>query len=281
MTKYIGAHVSTEGGVYNAAQNAFDINAKAFAIFVKNQRQWAAKPLDNATVLSFKESITAHSFKPEYILPHAGYLINLGSPNGENRKKSVESFVDELFRCSKLGLKYLNIHPGSHLNEISEDECINLIADSIEQGIDAVKGIKIVIENTAGQGSNIGYKFEHLAQIIERVKDKPRIGVCIDTCHTFAAGYDIKDPKKYKETMKKFEDIVGLKYLTGIHLNDSKVPLASKKDRHESLGKGYLGLDFFKRFINDSRFDNMPIILETIDETLWKEEIELLYGMIE
>jgi deoxyribonuclease-4 len=281
MTKYIGAHVSTEGGVFNAAQNAFDINAKAFALFVKNQRQWAVKPLDNAAILNFKKGITTYGYKPEYILPHAGYLINLGSPNNESRNKSIESFTEEMSRCSKLGLKYLNIHPGSHLNEISEDECMSLIADSIEQGIDAVKDIKIVLENTAGQGSNIGYKFEHLAQIIKKIKDKSRVGVCIDTCHTFAAGYDIKDPKKYNETMEKFEDIIGLKYLTGIHLNDSKVPLASRKDRHENLGKGYLGLDFFKRFINDSRFNNMPIVLETIDGTLWKDEIALLYGMIE
>ena len=279
MTKYIGAHVSTEGGVFNAAQNAFDIDAKAFALFVKNQRQWAAKPLDNSAISNFKKSVTVYGFRPEYILPHAGYLINLGSPNSENRRKSIGSFIDEMSRCSKLGLNYLNVHPGSHLNEISEDECIKLIADSIEQGIDTVKGVKIVLENTAGQGSNIGYKFEHLAQIIEMVKDKSRIGVCIDTCHTFAAGYDIKNPKKYEETMKKIEDIIGLKYLAGIHLNDSKVPLASRKDRHENIGKGYLGLDFFKRFINDSRFDNMPIILETIDATLWKDEIALLYGM--
>ena len=279
MAKYIGAHVSTEGGVFNAAQNAFDINAKAFALFVKNQRQWTAKPLDTATILRFKESITTYGFKPEYILPHAGYLINLGSPSRENRKKSIESFIEEMLRCSTLGLKYLNVHPGSHLNEISEDECINLIADNIEQAMASVEGIKIVLENTAGQGSNIGYKFEHLAQIIKKVKNKSRIGVCLDTCHTFAAGYDIKDPNKYKETMEKFEDIIGLKYLVGIHLNDSKVPFASRKDRHENIGKGYLGLDFFKRFLNDSRFDNMPIILETIDETLWKDEIALLYGM--
>lgn len=280
MAKYIGSHVSTEGGVFNAAKNSFDINAKAFALFVKNQRQWAAKPLDSVTISKFKESIIKYKFKCEYILPHAGYLINLGSHSSENRKKSVESFIDELSRCSKLGLKYLNIHPGSHLGEISEDECISIIADSIEQAIDAVKGIKVVLENTAGQGSNLGYKFEHLAQIIKKIKDKSRIGVCLDTCHTFAAGYDIKDPKKYKETMEKFEDVIGLKYLTGIHLNDSKVPFASRKDRHENIGKGYLGLDFFKRFINDPRFDNMPIILETIDETLWKDEIALLYRMI-
>lgn len=280
MKKYIGAHVSTEGGVYNAAQNAFEINAKAFALFIKNQRQWAAKPLEDTTISKFKESLTLYGFKTEYILPHAGYLINLGNPHPENRKKSLKSFIDEMSRCSSLGLKYLNIHPGSHLKEISEDKCINLIADSIEEALDVVKDVKVVLENTAGQGSNIGYSFEHLAQIIKKIKDKHRIGICLDTCHMFAAGYDIKTAEKYKETMGKFENIVGLQYLTGIHLNDSKVPFASRKDRHENIGKGYLGLDFFKHFINDSRFDNMPIILETIDETLWKDEIALLYSMI-
>lgn len=281
MAKYIGAHVSAEGGVFNAVQNASEIGAKAFALFIKNQRQWAAKPLEDVAILKFKENVRKLKFKSEFILPHAGYLINLGNPFPENRKKSIASFVEEMSRCAQLGLKYLNIHPGSHLNEINENECINLISDSIEQAMDAVKGVKIVLENTAGQGATIGYKFEHLAQIIERIKDKSRIGVCLDTCHTFAAGYNIKVPAQYYETMKKFEDIVGLKYLKGIHLNDSKVPFASRKDRHESIGKGYLGLDFFKMFINDPRFDNMPIILETIDSTLWEYEIILLYGMVE
>ncbi|HBM16547.1 MAG TPA: deoxyribonuclease IV [Lentisphaeria bacterium] len=279
--KYIGAHVSTEGGVYNAVGNAADINAKAFALFVKNQRQWSAKPLDSSTIQKFKTAMKENKFAPKLVLPHAGYLINLGNPVKENRQKSIDSFIDEMNRCSALGLTCLNIHPGSHLNEISIDNCINLIAESLNISLNAVKDIKIIIENTAGQGSNIGSRFEEIAAIIEKVPDKKRIGVCLDTCHTFAAGYDIKTQEKYEDTMNKFGDLIGFENLSGIHLNDSKVPLASRKDRHESIGKGYLGLDFFKRFVNDNRFDNIPIILETIDETLWKEEIELLYSMIQ
>ncbi len=279
--KYIGAHVSTEGGVFNAVQNAVDIAAKSFALFVKNQRQWSAKSLEPSTIEKFKTAMQKNKFTSNLVLPHAGYLINLGNPNPENRKKSVESFVDELERCKALGLDCLNIHPGSHLGEISVNECINLVADSINYSLDSVKGIKIIIENTAGQGSNLGSNFEEIAQIIDKVSDKNRIGVCLDTCHTFAAGYDIKSPNTYKDTLNKFGDLIGFENLSGIHLNDSKVPLASRKDRHESIGKGYLGLDFFKRFVNDSRFDNIPIVLETIDETIWKEEIELLYSMID
>lgn len=279
--KYIGAHVSTAGGVFNAVPNAVDIGAKSFALFVKNQRQWSAKGLEPSTIEKFKTAMQKNKFTPNLVLPHAGYLINLGNPNPENRKKSVESFIDELIRCKDLGLDCLNIHPGSHLGEISVDECINHIAENINYSLDSVKGIKIIIENTAGQGSNLGSKFEEIASIIEKISDKRKIGVCLDTCHTFAAGYDIKDPDAYKDTFNKFGDLIGFENLAGIHLNDSKVPLASRKDRHESIGKGYLGMDFFKRFVNDPRFDNMPIILETIDETIWKQEIELLYSMID
>jgi len=279
--KYIGAHVSTEGGVFNAVKNAVGIGAKSFALFVKNQRQWAAKPLESSTIEKFKSEMEQNKFKYELVLPHAGYLINLGNPKIENRQKSLESFIDELKRCEALGLKCLNIHPGSHLGEISVNECISLIADSINYSLDAVRDIKIILENTAGQGSNLGSNFEELALIIDKVSDKSRLGVCLDTCHTFAAGYDIKSPEGYKDAFHKFGDTIGFDKLAGIHLNDSKVPLASRKDRHESIGKGYLGLDFFRRFVNDSRFDNIPIVLETIDDTIWKQEIELLYSMIE
>ncbi len=279
--KYIGAHVSTEGGVFNAVQNAVDINARAFALFVKNQRQWKAKPLEPEAIERFKTAMVKNSFHPKFVLPHAGYLINLGNPNPENRKKSIDSFIDELERCKILGLECLNIHPGSHLREISKDECITLIAESINYCIDSVKGIKIIIENTAGQGSNIGSNFEEIADIVAKIQHKQRVGVCLDTCHTFASGYDIKSSDNYTDTFNKFEDLIGFENLAGIHLNDSKVPLASRKDRHESIGKGYLGLDFFRRFINDPRFDDIPIILETIDEAIWKQEIELLYSMID
>jgi deoxyribonuclease IV len=279
MNKYLGAHVSASGGVEKSIDNALKINAKAFALFVKNQRQWTAKPLTDESISKFKLGFAENGYSAKYILPHASYLVNLGNPFPEKREKSVNSFIDELNRCRELGLECLNIHPGSHLREISEETCIDLIVDSIEQAFDAVPGIRIVLENTAGQGSNMGYKFEHLGMIINKLKDKSRIGVCIDTCHTYVAGYDIKELSGFKDTMSRFEDIVGIKYLKGIHLNDSKMKCGSKKDRHESIGRGFLGLDFFKIFMNDARFNNMPIVLETIDDTIWKEEIELLYDM--
>jgi len=280
MNKFIGAHVSASGGVHKTLENAKKIEARAFAFFVKNQRQWNAKPLEDSIVLEFKNRLIKSNISVDHILPHAGYLINLGSPFPEKREKSISSFIDELERCSRLGMTYLNIHPGSHLREISEEASLDLVVDSLEQALDAVPDIKIIIENTAGQGSNLGYKFEHLAHIINKLTDKNRIGVCLDTCHTYAAGYDIKDPEKYEETMSGFGDIVGFEYLTGIHLNDSKVACCSRKDRHHSIGKGYLELPFFVRFMNDDRFDNMPIILETIDDTIWLDEIKLLYNMI-
>jgi deoxyribonuclease IV len=280
MNKYIGAHVSASGGVHHAVENAEKINAKSFALFVKNQRQWNAKPLEKKIIHSFKHALIKEGYSTKYILPHAGYLINLGNSDKEKRKKSLDCFIEELNRCRVLGLEYLNIHPGSHLREISEETCLDLIVDSIEQAMDAVTDIKIVLENTAGQGSNLGNKFEHLAYIIKKIKDKKRIGICLDTCHMFAAGYDVKTHEGYKAAFKHFEDIVGLNYLTGIHLNDSKFACGSRKDRHESIGKGHLGITFFERFMNDPRFNNMPIILETIDSDIWKEEIRMLYDMI-
>lgn len=279
--KYLGAHVSAEGGVFNAVKNAVDIEAKAFALFVKNQRQWEAKPLEKSVANKFKTALKEHNFSNKFILPHAGYLINLGHPNPENRKKSTDSFIDELKRCRDLGLIYLNIHPGSHLREISADMCIGYIAESIDICHEAVPEVKIVLENTAGQGSNLGCRFEEIADIIKRVSAPENIGVCLDTCHTFSSGYDIKDPSVYEDTFSRFGDIIGFQKLDGIHLNDSKVPMGSHKDRHESIGKGFLGIEFFKRFMNDSRFDDIPIILETIDDTIWKEEIRMLYSMIE
>jgi deoxyribonuclease IV len=246
MDKYLGAHVSASGGVEKSIDNALKINAKAFALFVKNQRQWNAKPLTDVNIIKFKLGLSENGYSAKYILPHAGFLINLGNPFADKREKSINSFIDELNRCSDLGLECLNIHPGSHLREITEETCIDLIVDSLEQAFDAVPDIKIILENTAGQGSNMGYKFEHFASINDKLKNKSRIGICLDTCHTYAAGYDIKELSGFKDTMSKFEDLVGIDYLMGIHLNDSKVKCASKKDRHESIGKGFLGLDFFK-----------------------------------
>lgn len=274
--KFMGAHTSSSGGVFNAVTNAVKINANAFALFVKNQRQWNAKPLEIEVIESFKSAMKINGFDANQVLAHAGYLINLANSDCEKRAKSLDSFIDELKRVKLLGLDRLNVHPGSHLQEISEEEALNLVVDSINLAHETVPDIIVVIENTAGQGSNLGYKFEHLSHIIQGVKDKNRIGVCLDTCHAFAAGYDISTEVGYTHTFDEFDRLIGFKYLKGIHLNDSMVKLGSKKDRHESIGKGLIGIDFFKRFMKDERFNLMPIILETIDETLWREEIELL-----
>lgn len=272
--KYIGAHVSASGGVEFAPMNAHEIGANAFALFTKNQRQWVSKPLTEESIRLFKANCAQYGFHPEYILPHDSYLINLGHPEKEGLEKSRAAFLDEMQRCEQLGLKLLNFHPGSHLNKISIEECLDLIAESINITLDKTKGVTAVIENTAGQGSNVGSEFWHLKYIIDRVEDKSRVGVCLDTCHTFAAGYDFLTD--YDTIFEEFEEIVGFQYLRGMHLNDSKKELGSHVDRHDSLGKGLIGFPFFQRLMKDSRFDEMPLILETIDETLWAEEIAWL-----
>jgi len=279
--KFVGAHVSAAGGVFNAPLNAKEIGARAFALFTKNQRQWKAKPLTEEAVKTFKENLEKVGIKPEHVLPHDSYLINLGSPEPEKRKKSLEAFIDEIERCYQLGLKFLNFHPGSHLRKVSEKECLEIVADSVNEAISRTKDVILVIENTAGQGSNVGYRFEHIARIIELVEDKSRIGVCLDTCHLFAAGYDIRTREAYERTMEEFDQIVGFRYLRGMHLNDAKSELGSRVDRHHSIGKGNIGLDAFRFIMNDPRLDGIPLILETIDPSIWKEEIELLYSLIE
>jgi len=276
--KYVGAHVSAAGGVENAPVNAHKIGAKAFALFTKNQKQWFSKPFTAENIDRFKSNCEKYSYDPRLILPHDSYLINLGNPVLENLAKSRNAFLDEMQRCEQLGLKLLNFHPGAHLKQITEEECLKRIAESINITLDKTNGVTTVIENTAGQGSAMGYKFEHLAAIIERVKDKSRIGVCLDTCHTFTAGYDIKSEEGYKTTFEEFENIVGFKYLKGLHLNDSKKALASRVDRHNSIGIGLLGEEVFRRIMNDPRFDDMPLILETPNPDLWEEEIQLLYS---
>lgn len=280
INKFIGAHVSAQGGVSNAIENAKNINARAFAIFTKNQRRWDSKPLEEEEIEKFKKLLKESGISPDYVLPHNSYLHNLGSPDPEKREKSFNAFVDEMERCNLLGLNKINMHPGSHLNEISIDECIKFIANSINKAHKKVPNVVVVLENTAGQGSNIGSKFSEIGKIIELIEDKSRIGVCIDTCHTLASGYELKDEEGYNKTFDEFEKYIGFKYLKGVHLNDSMFDTGSKKDRHQSIGKGKLGEEFFKRFMNDPRFDNIPIILETIDNTIWKEEIEYLYSLI-
>ncbi|HIC09735.1 MAG TPA: deoxyribonuclease IV [Campylobacterales bacterium] len=279
--KYVGAHVSTSGGVFNAPINAHKIGATAFALFTKNQRQWKAKPFDSETIDKFHQNMEKFNFQPHQVLPHDSYLINLGHPEKEKREKSLNAFIDEVERCRVLGLDRLNFHPGSHLRKISEKESLDLIVESLNIVLDKTEGVSLVIENTAGQGSNLGYKFEHLAYIIDGIEDRSRIGVCLDTCHLFSSGYDIRTEKEYRKTMEKFDEVVGFEYLMGMHLNDSKVKLGSRVDRHHSLGKGEIGLEPFKLIMNDDRMENIPLILETIDPSIWDKEIELLYSFVE
>ncbi len=296
MNKYIGAHVSASGGVENAPVNAREIGATAFALFTKNQKQWVAPPLSGKSIELFKERCREFGFSCSSVLPHDSYLINLGHPQEEGLARSRAAFVDEMARCAELGLDRLNFHPGSHLNLISETECLRRIAESINIALDKTAGVSAVIENTAGQGSNMGYRFEHLAEIIDQVEDKSRVGVCIDTCHAFAAGYnllttDSSDKEEnlfasidaesssvspFKTAFSEFDRIVGFQYLRGMHLNDAKKPLGSKVDRHDSLGKGTLGIEVFKTIVQDPRFDNIPLILETPDPELWPSEIAQL-----
>lgn len=278
--KFVGAHVSVSGGVENAPINAHNIGAKAFALFTRNPTRWNASPLKEKSIEQFKINCEKYGYAPEHILPHDGYLINLGSPDNDKLDISREAFLDEFKRCEQLGLKMLNFHPGSHLNLVDIDTCLDTIAESINKTLDKTAGVKAVIENTAGQGSNLGFSFYHLAHIINKVEDKNRIGVCIDSCHAFAAGYDLSTYDSFMKVWKEFDDVIGLKYLSGMHLNDTKKGLASKVDRHESLGKGILGADFFKYLMNDSRFDNIPLILETPNDDIWAEEIAWLYGQI-
>lgn len=274
--KYIGAHVSASGGVENAPINANSIDATAFALFTKNQRQWKSAPLSKDSISKFRSNCEQYGYKPNQILPHDSYLINLGHPEKEGLEKSREAFLDEMQRCEQLGLDRLNFHPGSSLGKISVEECLKLIAESINFGLDKTKGVIAVIENTSGQGSNLGYTFEQIQFIIDNVEDKSRVGVCLDTCHTYTAGYDIKTEKGFFDTFSKFDKTIGFKYLKGMHINDSKKELATRVDRHDSLGKGFLGLDIFKMIMKDPRFDGIPLILETPDESIWADEIKLL-----
>ena len=273
--KTIGAHVSASGGVENAPLNAVAIGANAFALFTKNQKQWAAAPLSKESIQAFNKNC-ADVFAPAQILPHDSYLINLGSPDPEGLEKSRAAFLDEMQRCEQLGLDRLNFHPGSHLGKCSESECIALIAESINRTLAKTKGVTAVIENTAGQGTNMGYRFEQLAEMIEQVTDKTRVGVCIDTCHTFAAGYDLRTEKAFAATFEEFGNVVGFKYLKGMHLNDSKKDLGTRVDRHECLGKGFIGIDCFRFLMADKRFNGIPLILETPDPAIWADEIKLL-----
>lgn len=277
--KYIGAHVSASGGVENAPLNAHAIGAKAFALFTRNQRQWKSAPLSEKSISLFKEQCKKLGYEAKHILPHDSYLINLGHPDPEGLQKSRDAFLDEMQRCEQLGLGRLNFHPGSHLNAISVDDCLARIAESINWTLEQTTGICAVIENTAGQGTNLGFTFEQIAAIIDQVEDKSRVGVCIDTAHTLASGYDIKTEQGFTDTFRHFDEVIGFSYLRGMHINDSKKDLATRVDRHDSIGKGVMGLTMFKMLMADPRFDDIPLILETPDESIWAEEISFLYTL--
>ncbi|MEA2107692.1 MAG: deoxyribonuclease IV [Bacteroidota bacterium] len=278
--KYIGAHVSAAGGVENAPANAHEIGAKGFALFTKNQRQWNAKPLTDENIQKFKENCEKYGYKKGTILPHNSYLINLGHPVKANLEKSRNAFLDEMQRCEQLGIDRLNFHPGSHLNKISEEACLETIAESVNVALDKTKGVIAVIENTAGQGTNLGHTFEQIKYIIDRVEDKKRVGVCIDTAHAMAAGYDFLTDDSYKKFWDEFDKIIGFKYLKGMHLNDSKKEVGTRVDRHASIGEGFLGKNVFKNLMLDQRIDEIPLILETPNTNLWEKEIKLLYNLV-
>ena len=277
--KRVGAHVSTGGGVENAPLHAAAIGAKAFALFTKNQRQWRAPKLSTSSVDAFKKNCSDGGFKPEHILPHDSYLINLGSPDPDKLQRAREAFIEEMQRVEELGLLMLNFHPGSHLKEIDETQCLKLIAESINMALDATKGVTAVIENTAGQGTNLGHRFEQLASLVDQVADKTRVGVCLDTCHLFASGYDLQTTEAAEFTFSEFDRIVGLKYLRGMHLNDAMQALGSRVDRHAGIGKGTIGMEVFSCIMNTPAFEEIPLILETPDSDAWSSEISLLYTL--
>ena len=274
--KYIGAHVSAAGGVDKAVERAVEIGANAFALFTRNQRQWQAKPLADEVIEAFRAACHEHGFGPGQILPHGSYLINLGHPEAEGLAKSRAAFLDEMQRCEQLGIDRLNFHPGSHLRKISEADCLARIAESINEALAQTRGVTAVIENTAGQGSNLGWRFEHLAEIIEQLDDKSRVGVCIDTCHAFAAGYELRTTDATLAMLDELDAVVGIGYLMGMHLNDAKSELGSRVDRHHSLGQGNIGSACFTALMRDPRTDAMPLVLETIEPAIWAEEIAWL-----
>ena len=273
---YIGAHVSAAGGVHNAVENARSIGANAFALFTKNQKQWKVPPLTDEQISQFKEAMNDAGFTASQVLPHDGYLINLGNPDNQKRRISVNAFIDEMQRVEQLGLDRLNFHPGAHLKQIDPDDCMKLISEGIDEALAATTGVYAVIETTAGQGSALGRTFEELARIIERSVYKDRIGICIDTCHIFAAGYDIRTQESFASVMEDFDRIIGFNRLMGMHVNDAKSEYDSHVDRHAPLGEGNLGLEPFKAMMADKRFEGIPIILETTDPEKWNQEIELL-----
>jgi deoxyribonuclease IV len=272
---HVGAHVSISGGVSTAPGRAMELGATALGMFTKNQRQWNAKPISPEEAETFKSELARSGIGVDQVIVHASYLINVGSPEDEKREKSLAALVDELRRAEQLGLKLVNFHPGSGMGELSEDQTLSRIADACSRALGETSEATLVLEATAGQGDHVGYTFRHLAEIIDRAGGSNRLGVCIDTCHIFAGGYDFRTDEQYRETIAELERTVGLDRLVGFHLNDSKTEHGSRKDRHHSLGAGLIGIPALARFITDDRFDGLPFVLETVDPDLWAAEIAL------
>ncbi|KIP11588.1 hypothetical protein PHLGIDRAFT_27828 [Phlebiopsis gigantea 11061_1 CR5-6] len=259
----IGPHISAAGGVENAILNAASIGATAFALFLKSQRKWDSPSLTEKSIEAFKARLKTFEYDVKHILPHGNYLVNLGNPDPEKREKSYQCFLDELKRCEQLGLTFYNFHPGSSVGQTTQEESLSLVAQCLNRAHKETSSVVTVIESMVGSGNVLCSKFEEIGKIIEEVEDKSRVGVCLDTCHIFAAGYDIRTKEGWNATMKEFERDVGLKYLKGMHFNDSKGDLASRKDRHENIGLGHLGLQTFSNILNDTRTQDIPLILET------------------
>jgi len=272
----IGPHTSIAGGLQNALISAHELGANALGMFTKNQRQWKAKPLDPEEIALFVKTCESLDFSSSQILVHDSYLINLANPDSVKRRQSLDAFIDELKRVEQLGLKLLNFHPGSHLNQVDAREGLRLVAESLDIALSETGNAIAVIENTAGQGSNLGSNFEELAYLYEQCRTQERVGFCIDTCHAHAAGYNLGSIEEFEKAIARFDTLIGLDKLRGMHLNDAKSTYGSRVDRHAPLGAGNLGLEPFKAMMGDSRFENIPLILETTDPELWSKEIEML-----
>ncbi len=269
----IGPHTSIAGGVHNAVIQAAELGANAFGMFTKNQRQWKTKDLEKDSIALFKSTMAEKGFMAQQVLVHDSYLINLGNPDHEKRKKSLDAFIDELRRVEQLGLSLLNFHPGSHLGLIDAKESLSLVAQNLDIALSETDHAIAVIENTAGQGTNLGSSFEELAYLFEQCTNRERIGFCIDTCHAHAAGYSLGSPEEFDTAIERFDTLIGLPRLKGMHLNDAKSDAGSHLDRHASLGMGSIGWPTFEHIASDPRFENMPLVLETVDSTLWKDEV--------
>ncbi len=272
----IGPHTSIAEGLHNALIRADELGANALGMFTKNQRQWKSKRLESEQIARFEQTMHSLHFTPDQILVHDSYLINLANPDDAKRRQSIDAFIDELSRVEQLGLKLLNFHPGSHLNQIEAEQALLLVAESLDIALDQTEYAIAVIENTAGQGSNLGSSLEELAFLYEHCRTKERVGFCIDTCHAHAAGYDLGSIEGFERTIERFDSLIGLDKLMGMHLNDAKAPAASRLDRHESLGKGTIGWPTFEHIAADARFAHIPLVLETIDTELWSYEVARL-----